>query len=35
MIVHAQFMHKIGSMKTLPESWKDLFWENVHDRPGS
>lgn len=35
MMVHAEFMHKIGSMKTLPESWKDLFWENVHDRPGS
>lgn len=35
MMVHAEFMHKIGSIKNMPESWKDLFWENVHDRPGS
>jgi len=35
MMVHAEFMHKIGSLKNMPESWKDLFFENVHDRPGS
>jgi NitT/TauT family transport system substrate-binding protein len=35
MMVHAEFMHKIGSLKNLPASWKDLFFENVHDRPGS
>jgi NitT/TauT family transport system substrate-binding protein len=35
MMVHAEFMHRIGSLKNMPESWKDLFFENVHDRPGS
>ncbi|MBM3573986.1 MAG: ABC transporter substrate-binding protein [Alphaproteobacteria bacterium] len=35
MMLHAEFMHKIGSIRNLPESWKDMFWENVHDRPGS
>jgi NitT/TauT family transport system substrate-binding protein len=34
-MVHAEFMHRIGSLKNMPESWKDLFFENVHDRPGS
>lgn len=31
----AQFMHRIGSIKTLPASWKDLFFPNVHNLPGS
>jgi NitT/TauT family transport system substrate-binding protein len=35
MMVHAEFMHKIGSLKNMPESSRDLFFENVHDRPGS
>jgi len=29
------FMHRLGTVKNLPESWKDLFFEAVHDRPGS
>jgi NitT/TauT family transport system substrate-binding protein len=32
---HADFMFKIGTLKHQPDSWKDLFWENVHDRDGS
>jgi NitT/TauT family transport system substrate-binding protein len=32
---YADFMHKTGSMKTKPASWKDLFFPNVHDKPGS
>ncbi len=32
---HADFMFKIGTMKNQAESWKDLFWENVHDKDGS
>lgn len=35
MMVHMEFMHRLGSVKTLPDSWKDLFFETVHDRPGS
>lgn len=30
-----EFMHRVGSIKVKPESWKDLFFENMHDRPGS
>jgi NitT/TauT family transport system substrate-binding protein len=32
---HADFMHAVGTLKTKPESWKDLFWENVYDKDGS
>lgn len=35
MMLHAEFMHKIGSIRNQPTSWKDFFWENLHDRPGS
>jgi NitT/TauT family transport system substrate-binding protein len=31
----AQFMHKIGTLKTEPKSWKDLFFPDIHDMPGS
>ena len=30
-----EFMYKIGSIKVKPESWKDLFFPNVHSLPGS
>lgn len=29
------FMGKIGSIKVKPESWKDMFFPNVHALPGS
>ena len=32
---HADFMHAIGTLKNKPESWKELFWENVWDKNGS
>jgi NitT/TauT family transport system substrate-binding protein len=32
---YADFMYKTGSMKSRPASWKDLFFPNVHDKPGS
>lgn len=32
---HADFMYKLGTLKHQPESWKELFWENVHDHDGS
>jgi NitT/TauT family transport system substrate-binding protein len=31
----AQFMHQVGTLKTRPASWKDLFFPDVHDMPGS
>src|SRR5438874_6838932 len=30
----AEFMYKIGSIKTRPASWKDLFFPEVHNLPG-
>ncbi len=32
---YVKFMHKIGSIKVDPESWKDLFFPEVHALPGS
>ena len=32
---HADFMYKLGTLKHQPESWKDLFWDNVWDHDGS
>ena len=30
-----EFMYKIGTIKVKPESWKDLFFPNVHSQPGN
>jgi NitT/TauT family transport system substrate-binding protein len=32
---YAEFMHRIGTLKTLPASWKDLFFEEIHGAPGN
>ena len=32
---YATFMHKTGSIKTLPASWQDLFFPEIHAKPGS
>lgn len=32
---YADFMHSIGSIKTRPSSWKDLFFPEIHGDPGS
>jgi NitT/TauT family transport system substrate-binding protein len=32
---YVNFMYKVGSIKVKPESWKDLFFPNVHGLPGS
>ena len=32
---YAEFMHRTGSIKELPASWKDLFFAEVHDKAGS
>jgi NitT/TauT family transport system substrate-binding protein len=31
----AQFMHRIGSLKVAPASWKDLYFPEIYDLPGS
>jgi NitT/TauT family transport system substrate-binding protein len=31
----AEFMHQVGTLKTKPGSWKDLFFPEVHHLPGS
>lgn len=31
----AKFMHSIGAIKNMPESWKDYYWENNYDQSGS
>jgi NitT/TauT family transport system substrate-binding protein len=32
---YAEFMHKVGTVRNKPETWKDLCFENVHELPGS
>ena len=32
---YADFMSKVGAIKVKPDSWKDLFFPNVHNLPGS
>lgn len=32
---YANFLHKIGTIRNQPESWKDLFFPELHDEPGS
>ena len=32
---YAAFMHKVGTIKTAPASWKDLFFPELHHLPGS
>ncbi len=30
----AEFLHRIGSLKSKPESWKDLYFAEAHGLPG-
>ena len=32
---YAEFMHDIGSLNNAPESWRDLFFPEIHASPGS
>jgi NitT/TauT family transport system substrate-binding protein len=32
---YAEFMHSIGSIDTLPATWEDLFFPEIHAAPGS
>ncbi len=31
----ANFMHKVGTMKRQPSSWKDLYMPECHELAGS
>ncbi len=35
LLPFAQFMHQVGTLKTRPASWKDLFFPDIHDLSGS
>ncbi len=35
ILKYVNFMHKIGSIKVAPESWKDLFFPEAHNLAGS
>jgi NitT/TauT family transport system substrate-binding protein len=35
LMKYASFMHDIGSIEHAPESWRDLFFPEIHDAPGS
>jgi NitT/TauT family transport system substrate-binding protein len=32
---YAEFMYKVGSIKEMPASWKELFFPDIHDKQGS
>ena len=32
---YATFMNQVGTIKGVPSSWKDLFFPEIHDAPGS
>jgi NitT/TauT family transport system substrate-binding protein len=32
---HADFMHRIGTLKNAVSSWQELFWDNMAGRDGS
>ncbi len=34
-IKFAAFMHEIGVLNTLPASWQDYYFEDIHDQSGS
>ena len=31
----ADFMHRVGRLKTKPESWRDYFFQDIHGEAGS
>jgi NitT/TauT family transport system substrate-binding protein len=34
-VKYAEFMQEIGSIENRPESWRDLFFAEIHGAPGS
>jgi hypothetical protein len=35
LMKHVAFMHKVGRLKHLPASWKDMFFAEAHDLSGT
>jgi NitT/TauT family transport system substrate-binding protein len=35
IVKYAEFMHSIGSLAEAPDSWQALFFDEIHDLPGS
>ena len=35
VLLYAQFMHQVGTLKNRPTSWKDMFFPDIHDLAGS
>jgi NitT/TauT family transport system substrate-binding protein len=35
VLPYAQFMNQIGTLKNRPASWKDMYFPEIHDLPGS
>jgi NitT/TauT family transport system substrate-binding protein len=35
VMAYANFMADIGTLKVRPASWKDLFFPEIHDKPGN
>ena len=35
LMKHAEFMHRVGRLRRLPASWKDLFFAEAHELSGS
>jgi NitT/TauT family transport system substrate-binding protein len=35
LMKHAEFLHKVGRLKHLPASWKDMFFPEAHDLNGT
>lgn len=34
MMAYATFMKRVGTLKAVPDNWKDMFFSFVHDQPG-
>ena len=32
---YVDFLHKVGTLKAKPASWKEMFFPEVHHLPGS
>ena len=35
MMKYAEFMHKVGAIKEKPAKWSDMFFPEIHGKPGS
>lgn len=35
MMKYAEFMHKVGAIKEKPAKWSDIFFPEIHGKPGS